>query len=145
MGLRWHASWDKHIKDFYAVASEYLGYINDKPKYKTHYLHREILNAEKEIQVDHIKHYIHSSLDNRKQNLRLTNSSQNNKNKNGKHSNNTSGYRNVSWFDSYQKWVVQLQINGKNTIVGKFDDVDEAGQFAEQKRNELYGEYAGIN
>jgi hypothetical protein len=42
---------------------------------------------------------------------------------------------------------VQLQINGKNTILGKFpyEQLEEAGAFAEQMRQKYYGEYAGRN
>ena len=36
-----------------------------------------------------------------------------------------------------------MQINKKNTLLGTFDDVHEAGRFAEEKRKELYGEFSG--
>jgi hypothetical protein len=90
--------------------------------------------------VDHINH---NTLDNGKENLRITSNRYNLKHRKGKNSNNKSGYRNVSWLNSYKKWCVQIQIEGKNTILGKFDDVDEAGKFAEEMRNKYYGEYAG--
>lgn len=38
---------------------------------------------------------------------------------------------------------VQLQINGKNKVLGKFSDVHEAGRFAEEMRQKYYGEFAG--
>jgi hypothetical protein len=53
------------------------------------------------------------------------------------------GYRNVSLIKG--KWVVQLQIDGKNTKLGSFDDVHEAGKFAEEMRQKYYGEFAGKN
>jgi hypothetical protein len=34
-------------------------------------------------------------------------------------------------------------INGKNTVLGKFSDVHEAGKFAEEMRQKHYGDYAG--
>lgn len=42
---------------------------------------------------------------------------------------------------------MQLQINKKNTVLGKFDyeDLDKAGQFAEEMRQKYYGEFAGSN
>lgn len=43
------------------------------------------------------------------------------------------------------KWIVQLQINGKNSVLGKFplDKIEEAGKFAEEMRKKYYGEFAG--
>ena len=39
--------------------------------------------------------------------------------------------------------MVQLQINRKNKILGYFDDVHEAGRFAEEMRQKYYGEFKG--
>lgn len=91
-------------------------------------------------QIDHINH---NTLDNRKENLRMVKQDENLKHRKGKNSNNTSGYRNVSWNKYYEKYVVQLQVNGKNTIFGYFDDVHEAGRIAKEKRKEIYGKFAG--
>lgn len=39
------------------------------------------------------------------------------------------------------------RVNKKNTVLGKFskDQLIEAAKFAEEKRKELYGEFAGYN
>lgn len=92
------------------------------------------------VVVDHINH---DTLDNRKENLRVAKRSENSKNRKSKNSNNTSGYRNVSWNSSINKWMVQLQIDGKNNCLGSFDNVHEAGKFAEEMREKLYKEFAG--
>ena len=67
------------------------------------------------------------------------------KNRKGRNSNNKSGYRNVSW-DGY-KWIVQLQVNGKNTCLGRFpeNELEQAGKFAEEMRQKYYGKFAGSN
>ena len=57
--------------------------------------------------------------------------------------NNKSGYRNVCWLKGYNKWCVQVTVDGKSTLLGKFDDVHEAGKFAEEMRKQHYGEFAG--
>lgn len=92
--------------------------------------------------VDHINH---NTLDNRKCNLRLTEQNQNLKNRNSKNTNNQTGYRNVSYIKSCKglPYWVQLMINGKNTVLGKFADVDDAGSYAELMRQRYYGEFAG--
>ena len=97
-----------------------------------------------ENNVDHINH---NPLDDRKSNLRVITVKQNSRYREGKNSNNKSGYRNVSWSKSYNKWIVQLQVDGKNKILATFpyNELELAGKFAEEKRKELYGEYAGFN
>jgi len=81
-------------------------------------------------------------LNTRRSNLRITNQENNLKNRRSKNSNNKSGYRNVCWIDGY--WKVQIQIDGKNhRFAENFKGVEEAGKFAELKRQEIYGEFAG--
>lgn len=134
----WHVGWHEDIQGFYAEAMQYLGKVNGKFRSKTLLMHKLIMNAPKKTEVDHIDH---DGLNNRKSNLRISEKSQNKKHRSGRNSNNTSGYRNVSWDGS--KWMVQLQINKRNTVLGKFEDLEEAAKFAEEKRKELYGEFAG--
>lgn len=97
-------------------------------------------NRGKKIHIDHINR---DTLDNRKSNLRMLEAKENLKNRNGKNSNNTSGYRNVT--RDKNKWIVQLQVNGKNKRLGSFDDVDAAGEFAEKMREKYYGKYKGVS
>ena len=40
--------------------------------------------------------------------------------------------------------MVQLQVNGKNKCLGIFDNVDEAGEFAEEMRQQYYKNYKGV-
>lgn len=128
---------------FYLTFTEYLGVgkgANGKSNGVIHYIHRYIMDAKEDEYVDHINH---NTLDNRRENLRISKNKENTKHRSGKNSNNKSGYRNVS--QRRNKWVVQLQINGINTVIKKFpiDQLDEAGAFAKIKREQLYGTYAG--
>ena len=140
LNWRWCAVWDSDIKNYYIKHSEYLGAVNGKFKYKITLLHRWIMNTNKNEYVDHKNH---NTIDNRKNNLRVTRNDKNTKNRKSKNSNNTSGYRNVSWVNN--KWIVQLQIKGKNKVLGKFDDINKAGKFAEKMRKKYYGDFAGNN
>lgn len=74
----------------------------------------------------------------------MTETLYNTKHRKGKNSNNVTGYRNVAYIkrDKHPYWV-QIMINGKNTPLGKFDDVDEAGEFAERMRQKYYKDFAG--
>lgn len=136
----WFAKYDEDIQNFYAVTSWYYPKLK---RAKPIYLHQFIMNANSKI-VDHENH---NTLDDRKKNLRVIADSNNSKNRKTRNSNNKSGYRNVSWSKSENKWLVQLQINKKNTVLGKFDyeDLDKAGEFAEKMRQKYYGEFAGSN
>ena len=115
--------------------------VDGKPKYKPILLHRFIMNAKKNESVDHEKN---KSLDNRKSKLRISTQKQNSCNRRGKNSNNTSGHRNISLNKRTNEWMVQLQDHGKNRRWNfPFDKLEEAVKFAEEKRKELYGEFAG--
>lgn len=134
----WFAKYDNDIQNYYAVAS---WYCPETQKSKPVYLHQFITDAQGKI-VDHINH---DTLDNRKENLRVIADSNNSKNRKTKNSNNKSGYRNVCWNKTENIWMVQLSINGKNTYLKSFpyEQLEEAGQYAEEMRQKYYGEYAG--
>ena len=94
-----------------------------------------------------VDHKNHNTLDNTRANIKVIADKHNSTNRKTRNSNNKSGYRNVSWSKSSEKWIIQLQINGKNKILGYFpyEQLEEAGAFAEQMRQKYYGEYAGRN
>jgi DUF971 family protein len=131
----WYSYWGRTTKSYYFQTILKIK-KDGKIKTTTLDLHRFLLCTDE--YVDHINH---NTLDNRRENLRVATSSQNCRNRKSRNINNKTGYRNVS-FDG-KRYIVQLQIDGKNKCLGKFDDVHEAGKFAEQKRNEVYGEFAG--
>lgn len=112
-----------------------------KKKYSTLVMQRFILGLrDGSVVIDHINH---NRLDNRKSNLRIIKQVYNTRNRTTKNSNNKCGVRNVFFDKRISKYVVQLQINGKNTILGKFIKLDEAAKYAEIMRNKYYGTYAG--
>lgn len=136
----WHTIYDKKLDSHYAKTTQ--TYINEEGirKQKTIYMHKYIMNFDgREKYIDHINH---NTLDNRKSNLRIVGQSENKINAGGLRKNNKSGYRNVCWING--KWTVQLQIDGKNTKMGRFDDVDEAAAFARAARKKYYGEITGF-
>ena len=95
-----------------------------------------------ELNIDYVVDHIdHDTLNNRKENFRVIEHINNLTNRKSRNKNNKSGYRNVCCVDG--KYRVQVSIDGKNTVVGVFDDVHEAGRIAEEARQKYYGEYAG--
>jgi hypothetical protein len=103
-------------------------------------LHRFILNAPKDMQVDHING---DGLDNRRANLRICTHADNQHNRK-KQKTNTSGYKGVFWNKQYKKWEVQIRAE-KKIRVGMFSDKEEAARAYDAKAKELHGEFARLN
>jgi hypothetical protein len=138
--FKWVPYYSKNSKNYYVRSLYIRDVVDGKTKYGSIKLARTIMNAQKGDVVDHKNH---NTLDNRKINLRVTNTAKNTKHRKSKNSNNTSGYRNVSKIKN--EWVVQMQVNGKNTQLKKFplDQLDEAGVYAAEMRQLYYGKFAG--
>lgn len=139
----WHTNWQECTGSYYAQYTPPRGDINNENPCSCISLSRTLMNIK-----DHnlfVDHENHNTLDDRKENLRVTIVDKNSKHRKSRNSNNKSGYRNVSKRDKW--WIVQLQIEGENTILKKFplDQLDEAGAYAELMRQKYYGEYAGEN
>jgi hypothetical protein len=58
-----------------------------------------------------------------------------------KRTNNTSGYKGVSWSKSSEKWHSQIKYNGKSIHLGFFNCPKEASMVYETKSRELFGEF----
>lgn len=98
-------------------------------------LHRFLMDAPSDMVVDHINH---NTLDNRKSNLRIVTSAQNNQNRKGCHSDNKySRLRNVHWHKGLSKWRVRIIANGKTHYIGAYDDLEQAKEVAIRERKRL--------
>jgi len=139
----WHKFHSKTCNLDYVAASEYLGIVNGKPKYKMIYLHRFLMNADEKTYVDHEDH---DSLNNRKYNLRITTNDKNTQHRKGANSNNSTGHRNVNWGWNREFYFVQFMRKGERFIWEfPLDQYQEACDFADIKRLELFGAYSGNN
>lgn len=132
----WFAKYNHTNNEYYVVASEYHPELR---RSKPVFLHQFLTDANG-MDVDHENN---DTLDNRESNLRIVTESNNSKNRKGRNRNNKSGYRNVCYVNG--KWIVQMQVDGKNKRIGSFDDVHEAGKYADEMRKKYYGEFAGKN
>jgi hypothetical protein len=104
------------------------------------FMHREIMNTPKGMQTDHING---DPLDNRRENLRICNASQNKANV-GLIRINTSGYKGVSWMKEKKKWRAFIG-GGKFHHIGLFVDPREAARAYDSAAKELFGEFALLN
>lgn len=93
------------------------------------------MGDEKGKYIDHINH---DTLDNRKSNLISTDNRTNILNRKSANKNNSTGVRNVTFEKATNKYIIQLQVDGKNKVFGKYDSIDEAAENAEIHRKEVY-------
>ena len=108
---------------------------------KTVSMHREIMKTPKGMETDHRNG---DSLDNRRENLRISTRMQNNQNASIR-KDSKSGYRGVHFFKPYNKWAVYIQANRKSKFLGYFTDPKEAAIAYNDKAKQYFGEFARLN
>lgn len=104
------------------------------------YLHRNLLFAPAGHEIDHING---NSLDNTRSNLRVVTKQQNKFNR-GALSNNTSGYKGVSWCKQKKKWKAAISVNGKTLNLGSYEDIKEASFAYEEVSNYYHGHFGRL-
>lgn len=119
------------------------GYIVTDYKGKRIYMHRHVMlsNINDDIDVDHIGHVL---CDNRKQFLRVCDSSHNMRNS-SMHKNNHSGVTGIWWFEDRNRWVAEIRIYNEKKILGYFMNFDEAVKARKQAEEKYFGEYSYDN
>lgn len=113
----------------------------DDGKQHTVKMHRLILDPPDGMQVDHISG---DGLDNRRENLRVCNHAENQRNR-LKYQSASSRYKGVSWNQRDRKWYSHIHIDRKRTHIGRFDDELEAARAYNQAAKKHYGEFARLN
>jgi hypothetical protein len=88
--------------------------------------------------IDHIDT---DSLNNKWHNLREATKQENGWNR-GPQSNNTSGYKNITWHKQNKKWQVKFQIDGRNKSFGLYEDIELANLVACEVRDVVHGQFA---
>ena len=118
------------------------GYIRIAINKKRYYLHRIIykyFNEEWDITYSHSNQIDHIDINpsnNRIENLRIVNNSQNLKNRN-KFKNCSSKFKGVSWNKQNNKWKAHISINGKSKHLGYFEKEEEAAEAYKKKYDEI--------
>lgn len=135
---RWYLWSTKRHSGIYVVASE----SNKNPK-QIHYkrLHQLILKADAGQIVDHVNG---NPLDNRRKNLRITNSSGNNKNA-GKRRNSKGKFKGVHYSTREKKFKAQVQCDGKKINLGTYLSEVEAAKAYDIAALQYFGEFARLN
>lgn len=133
---------DPNANSFYAVRSVRFLKPNGAASCKRVWMHRFLMGNPEEVQVDHKDR---DSLNNQKSNLRVSDHSENMRNRE-KTVKNTSGYLGVSK-DRRCKSSYQARIrNGKVEVyLGTFHSAEEAAKIRDKFAIELHGNFAVLN
>lgn len=108
---------------------------------RTLLLHRVLMGAKAGEFVDHRNG---DTLDNQRGNLRITTNAQNCQNQKLR-SNNTSGYKGVTFHPNNKNWVAKIHANNKAIHVGVFQTSEEAALAYNEAALKYHGEFARLN
>lgn len=125
--FKWHLNSDGYVQTNKKIVTG---------KYKLVKMHREIMRAGPEDQVDHRNG---NRRDNRKDNLRICTAKDNARNAK-RRSDNSSGYKGVCFSDG--RWVAHIQVNGVGIRLGSFLSKEEAAEAYRKAAIEFHGEFA---
>jgi hypothetical protein len=134
--------YDKFVKD-YSFCLNTFGYViysSRKDGLHGKLLSRVIMGDPDGKMIDH-KNV--NPLDNRRENLRVCTTQQNQCNKN-KQSNNTSGFKGVSFHKRDQKFQAHIKINGKKKHLGYFVTAEAAHDAYKRAAIQHNGEFARV-
>lgn len=95
--------------------------------------------------VPEIDHEDGDGLNNQRKNLRPATHRQNLQGFQKKRAGASSIFRGVTWDKQYQNWKTQVQVDGKNTYVGRFSDEDEAARAYDDAASRFFGRFASLN
>ena len=132
------------IKD-YCWHKNKSGYIvsTDSKTRKTILFHRIVTNCQDNLIPDHI-HGKLTRYDNRKLNLRITTTQQNEMNS-ALSKNNTSGVTGVTWHKRDNVWRARIKVDYKYIHLGYFANFEDAVKARKEAEEKYFGEYSYDN
>jgi hypothetical protein len=92
-------------------------------------------------QVDHRDH---DGLNNRRSNLRVADNITNHQNSPIR-SDNTSGFKGVSWEKRRSHWVARIHIDTRQVHLGSFSTAEQAARAYDAAARKAFGEFASLN
>lgn len=128
--------WRVHKNQYVSTAL----YDTNTKKIKYIQLHRFLMKPNSIEEIDHINHIPY---DNRRENLRIVSTAQNQMNT-VINKNNTSGIKGVNWDKGCNKWRVRISVNGERLTLGYYNTLEEAAQVRHDAELKYFGEYRYI-
>lgn len=135
LSLKWRARKNFRSGTWYAMRTQICG-----GKKVTVMMHNFILGANPR-EVDHRNL---DGLDNRDGNLRFCSGGENHRNV-GLRTDNTSGYKGVSWHSRTSKWTANICLNSSRRSLGYFSTKEAAAKSYDRAATELHREFARLN
>ena len=120
---------------------DYKGYAWAKIEGSRVRLHRFIIDAPDDLQVDHVNII---KTDNRKSNLRLATSKENRRNE-GLRKDNTTGAKGVSYDKQCNKYAAYINVEWGKIHLGYYCTVLEASKAYDRAAEKYFGEFARLN
>lgn len=134
--FKWHIFITRGKHNVYAVFTDH-----SKSGDKTIRMHRMILNAKKNDQVDHIDG---NGLNNQKFNLRICTNSQNQANKSF-NKNNSTGFKGVTYRENEDRYIAQITYNRKNYYLGIYKSPISAARAYNRAAKKYFKEFSKLN
>ena len=134
-------SWSKTNYGYISAYIRGTGRENNKHVFMHNMITNTIDINHKEICIDHINGI---TIDNRKENLRIVNRTQNNANRIIQ-SNNTVGVTGVYFDNNRNKWFSRIELYNKIKHLGMFDNFDDAVKARKEAEEKYFGEYSYDN
>lgn len=103
-------------------------------------VHRLIFLMHKGYLPKMLDHIDENKLNNRIENLRTCNNSENSLNRK-RNKNNTSGVKGVSLNARNNKWRAEIRVDCKPMYIGEYRDINDAAEAVRAKRKEFHGEF----
>jgi hypothetical protein len=116
-------------------------YLRTKIHYKEYFIHKIVFLMHHGYTPQIVDHIDGDRQNNKIENLRAVNLSQNQHNRTID-KRNTSGYKNVSWSKNSNKWQVSLCVSLKYIHIGFFADIELADLVAQEARAKYHGQFA---
>ncbi len=115
-------------------------YLRTKINYKSYFVHKIIFLMHHGYIPQIVDHIDGNTLNNKIENLRAANLSQNQFNR-GIDKRNTSGFKNVSWCKRTKTWQVSICVHKKKIGLGRFKDLELADLVAQEARDKYHKEF----
>ena len=124
--LYWKIATGRRIKVGDEVGSNVKGHLQTSINHKKYYVHRLIWVMHKGGSIPKFIDHINGvRSDNRIENLRLANHTENQRNQKVERK-NSSGIRGVRWNPKYKVWKVHATVDGKRRVIGSFKNKKDA-------------------
>ncbi len=109
---------------------------------KTARMHRVVMGVVGSEKVDHVDE---NGLNNRRRNLRRTNSSQNAANRLAPNANNTSGFKGVVYDRIGRTWRAQVRLKGRAISIGSFSSAQQAAEIRKEAEVLAYEKFSPLS